>query len=58
MTPRPSGVALTLSYVVYSSTMAAVTVDIDDLANERLVSVYARKGDRSEKLKGEVAACV
>jgi hypothetical protein len=56
--PRPNGTALTLSYQVYSNTVAAVTVTVDDLGQSRAVSVYARKGDRSDKLRREIDACL
>lgn len=56
--PRPNGMAVTLSYVIYSRTVPAVTVNVDDQGQSRSVTVYARKGDRSDKLRREIAACV
>lgn len=55
--PRPNGNAITLSYVIYSNTVAAVTANVDDLGQMRSVTVYARKGDRSDKLRREISAC-
>lgn len=56
--PRPAGLTLTLSYVVYSNTLTAAAVDVDDRGSSRTVSVYARKGDANDKLRREISACV
>lgn len=57
-TPRANGYSLTLSYTVYSSRIVAAQIDIEDLGASRSITVYARKGDDNDKLRGEVASCV
>lgn len=58
MVPREHGVSMNLTYMVYSSALPAVVVDIDDSGSARSVLVYARKGDNGPKLKNEIKECV
>jgi len=55
---RDDGFTMTLTYVVYSSTLPAAVIDVDEDKGRRKVVVHARKGDDGQKLRGEIGRCV
>ncbi len=56
--PGSGSFTMRLSYPIVSTMLVAVQVDAVDLGNERLVKVFARKGDRSKKLTSEINGCL
>ena len=57
-TPRPNGQSLALTYTMFSSPLPAAVVDIDAEGEGSIIKAYARKGDRSDKLRSEVTGCL
>jgi len=56
--PDEKGFVMRLSYTAVYAAVTAVQVEVEDKQSGRLVKVYARKGDRREKLQQEIAGCV
>ncbi|AHE57437.1 hypothetical protein [Sphingomonas sanxanigenens] len=56
--PRDKGKSISLTYQVYSDTVNAVTIDVEDTGASRDVTVFAGKGDDNKKLQDELGACL
>lgn len=56
--PRQNGMRISLSYRIFGQKMTAVLINVDDIDENRKVSVFARKGDFNKKLRNEISRCV
>lgn len=56
--PTEDGFTMRLSYDTLGGTIVATQVDATDRKNARQVVVYARKGDRNQKLRREIEGCL